>query len=388
MNKGKQIVLKAGLVLLGFFLGLVLMEVAVRVYLKLTEPISDKACREKDELLHHALKPLSRCRSRTTEWDIKFEVNSLGLRDYEYQENKPDGSYRILMLGDSFTEGYGVELDETFSKLLEKKLNTALDGKIEVINAGVSGYSPILELLYLKNKGLELKPDLVILNYTMTDYYDDWQYKNQLLPSKKKEVEWEAEKMYTEVIPQTTWLPFIPTSLKWWLHQHLVSYDFISLRLKKIFNPEVYKENIKEFEKGDILTDQFAITREEITSEDYQKLISNTQDYLLEIRNLLAENNIDFILSIIPYGHQVNQQEWSQGRNYWQFEKNKLYSSKCIGDLEAWAKDNNIAVLDLLNVYQKPSTQLNYFPIDGHWNKKGHIIAAEEMYKSLIKRLK
>lgn len=384
-------------IFLGFSLALVLTEGAVRIYLTTTKTISDQDCRQEDKLLHHSLIPNSACRSKTKEWDIKFEVNSLGLRDNEYSEEKPENTFRILMLGDSFTEGYGIELDNTFSKLLENKLklDNYDDGKkIEVINAGITGYSPILEYFYLKKHVLKLQPDLVILNYSMTDFYDDWKFKEKLLVEEgqvEKLVEeqqvWIEEKLFTEDIPQTTWIPFIPTSLKWWLHKNLASYDFIIVGLKKIFNPDVYKENLAEYKKGEISKDQFAITRDEISDEDYQKLMSNSENVLLKIREFLELNEIDFLLTIIPYGHQVDSQEWEEGRDYWQFEKNKIYSTECIEDLEYFAKENGIRVLNLLNVFQetkKDLSNLYYFPYDGHWSIKGHRLAAEEMFRFLV----
>jgi len=387
MSRAKKIILKIGLTVLSLLVSLILTELVIRYYLKLSEPISDKDCRKKDELLHHVLIPLTSCRSKTKEWDIKFKVNSLGLRDYEYNAIKPDNTFRILMLGDSFTEGYGVEINETFSKILEKNLNFSFKQNIEVINAGITGYSPMIDYLYLQNKGLELEPDLVILNYSMTDFYDDWKYKDKLMVDKDKAPAWEEEKMFTEKIPQSTWLPLIPTAWKWWLHQNLASYDFIALRFKKIFSAEVYKDNLQDFKKGEILTDQLAITREKIDLNDYQILMNNTQNYLLEINQLLIINNIDFMLTIIPYGHQVNGQEWNQGRSYWKFDKDKIYSSKSIEDLKLWAENNNITVINLLNSLQRESDQLNYFSVDGHWNKNGHQTAADEIYKHVVKEL-
>ena len=152
----KKVLFNFIFILLGLFIALGLTELIVRFYLYKTKVISDKNCRQEDQLLHHSLIPGSNCRSKTKEWDINFSVNSLGLRDYEYSLKKPKSVFRILMLGDSFTEGYGVELEETFSKLVEKKLNTDKKEKFEVINAGVTGYSPLLEYQYLNPQDLPL----------------------------------------------------------------------------------------------------------------------------------------------------------------------------------------------------------------------------------------
>jgi len=381
----KKVLFNFIFILLGLFIALGLTELIVRFYLYKTKVISDKNCRQEDQLLHHSLIPGSNCRSKTKEWDINFSVNSLGLRDYEYSLKKPESVFRILMLGDSFTEGYGVELEETFSKLLEKKLNIDKKKKFEVINAGVTGYSPLLEYQYLEKKGLQFQPDLVILNFSMTDFYDDFIFGNKKLLIEK-------DKMFKEKIPTTTWLPLISKKIKWWLHQNLALYDFLVLWLKRIANPGVYKKNIIDFEKGDIQNDQFAITRKEINEKDYALLLENSTENLLKIKQLLARNNIGFVLVIIPHGHQVNNQEWGKGRNFWGFEQGKTYSSQPISDLFIFAIANNIEILNLLPAYKKdPIISWNdnyYFSYDGHWNYHGHQLAAERIYQFFQNYLK
>lgn len=144
------IIKKITIFFLGIFVAFIILEISVRFYLNKTQVNADKQCRSKDFLFHHLLIPNTSCRSKTQEWDIDFNVNSLGLRDYEYSFEKREGTYRILMLGDSFTEGYGVKLEKTFSKIFEKKLNNSAEKISQVINAGVTGYSPTIEYLYLK----------------------------------------------------------------------------------------------------------------------------------------------------------------------------------------------------------------------------------------------
>ena len=65
-------------------------------------------------------------------------INSQKLRDREFSFKKPDGMTRILMLGDSLTFGWGVNIEDTTSKILEKSLGQQLGkNNVEVINAGV-----------------------------------------------------------------------------------------------------------------------------------------------------------------------------------------------------------------------------------------------------------
>ena len=66
----------------------------------------------------------------------KVKTNSKGMRDFrEYDYEKPEGIYRIVILGDSYVFGNGVELENSFVEILRNKLN-----KTEIINLGTPGY--------------------------------------------------------------------------------------------------------------------------------------------------------------------------------------------------------------------------------------------------------
>ena len=102
--------------------------------------------------------------------DVK--INSEGLRDNEYSLAKPPGVYRILVLGDSTTLGWGVPMNETSAKILERELNAVhVPGyeRFEVINSGVGNYDTVQEVTYYKTRGRDFHPDLVILAYFIND---------------------------------------------------------------------------------------------------------------------------------------------------------------------------------------------------------------------------
>jgi lysophospholipase L1-like esterase len=101
---------------------------------------------------------------------IVFRTNNLGLRrDADTTTRKPPGTTRVVILGDSHTEGV-VPNDESYATRLEKALVAGGPRPVEVLNAGVGGYHPLLELQWLRSYGLRLAPDLVILAlYTGND---------------------------------------------------------------------------------------------------------------------------------------------------------------------------------------------------------------------------
>lgn len=105
---------------------------------------------------------------RSLQTGVVVQTNSLGFRENEYPLSRQPGVRRIVVLGDSFTFGVGVNFDETFSKRLERRLNES-GAPHEVINFGISGYNSSLELATYREAAARFKPDLVILGYVLND---------------------------------------------------------------------------------------------------------------------------------------------------------------------------------------------------------------------------
>jgi len=99
---------------------------------------------------------------------VEIKTNSLGLRNAEITVPKPPGTKRVLMLGDSFTLGWGVPVEDTYSRQLEKMLHTK-SGAYEVVNMGTGNYNSSMEVELFKRKGLALNPDIVVLMYYIND---------------------------------------------------------------------------------------------------------------------------------------------------------------------------------------------------------------------------
>jgi len=76
---------------------------------------------------------------------------------------------RVLGIGDSITLGLGVELEESFLKVLERRLRTEHAPSPEVINFGQLGFNMAQAIRLLEKKGLPYGPDLVILTICSND---------------------------------------------------------------------------------------------------------------------------------------------------------------------------------------------------------------------------
>jgi hypothetical protein len=103
---------------------------------------------------------------------VQVSTNSHGLRDREYSETKSRDTYRVVMLGDSTTLGWGVPIEQTIPKILERELNrTGVPGyqNCEVLNAGVGNYDTVQEVEHYRVYDRVFHPDLVILDYFIND---------------------------------------------------------------------------------------------------------------------------------------------------------------------------------------------------------------------------
>lgn len=105
-----------------------------------------------------------------------YDTNEIGLRERRNAISDPDTSvFRILTLGDSFTEGFGAPPDSAWPRVLESseiKIDLTNGRKIQVYNAGMAGSDPFFNFVMLRDKLLGFKPDLVIQTVNTSDLTD------------------------------------------------------------------------------------------------------------------------------------------------------------------------------------------------------------------------
>ena len=127
-------------------------------------------------------------RSKTDEYDYLHRHNNAGFRDEaNHALLKPEGNFRILGLGDSFTAGWGADFEETYLRLTEVALNARGDDHppVEIVKAGINGYFPTSQRMLLENYGIRYRPDLVIVGFLPNDVYDTWMGLDAIVLSKE-----------------------------------------------------------------------------------------------------------------------------------------------------------------------------------------------------------
>jgi lysophospholipase L1-like esterase len=165
----RSLLLNLSLINISTLIAILLSEIALRLMGLSPMYVSPERDRfwKYDSLLGWAHEPGQEGIFETPQFRTKVWINDNGLRDREHAYQRQEESERILVLGDSFAWGYGVEESERFSEQLEEALG------IEVINAGVSGYSTDQELLWYGNEGIKYETDLVIVVVAGNDVGDN-----------------------------------------------------------------------------------------------------------------------------------------------------------------------------------------------------------------------
>ena len=103
---------------------------------------------------------------------VLLRVNSRGLRGPDRAHEKPAGTRRILLLGDSFCEGASASDEESVRGVLESRL-CASGSKVEVLNGGTSGWGTDQAMLFFEKEGLRYAPDEVVLLVFGNDLADN-----------------------------------------------------------------------------------------------------------------------------------------------------------------------------------------------------------------------
>jgi len=282
------------------------------------------------------------------------------------------------MLGDSFTFGVGVELHDTFTKQLEVLLNAPGSSRhYEVLNGGCSSYSPILEYLFLLQKGLALAPDLVILNYDLSDVQDDYKYSQiadfdpagRPLRVHPINVQWyyrEEQKRFR------AWLPWVEHSA---LYQGLRE---AYARWQNQRDAPVMYAAVQAI-AGNIAFDRDIPLREHV---EWQPYFAHSAQYIHMIAELLQAQGIGFLVTTYPYGVLVNAREWRIGRQLRGFD-NRVYTTRLFDYMAAFCQANHIPYLNTLPDFLRAEAFPLFYPYDGHFTPSGHTVMAQALARFL-----
>ena len=330
-----------------------------------------------DQYRHHKLVPNTNSKFEQRDFSYIQRVNNAGLRGRDIQVKKSPDRYRILMLGDSFTMGKGVEDDQTFSVLLEDALNqrsgTCNAKKIEVLNGGVDSYAPILSFIQLTRDLEPLEPDMVVLNLDVSDLVQETVYRKQAVFGSDGGI---------IGVPGGIRKMQLNEKVRVWTERNLYLTRLVLFHTNKLFD-------YKEFTVRDMVTRaNFEVAKHTIAEDIDQREEQwrNIFNSIRKIKRYCDDKSIKFLLTVYPWGHQVNEREWVPGR-YNFIPRDATVSDKSVQTIQEFATDNNIQLLNLFTLFRSYNgKQPLYFKYDNHWTPEGHKVVANGFMQYLDRK--
>ncbi|MEK6808730.1 MAG: hypothetical protein AABY14_03525, partial [Nanoarchaeota archaeon] len=318
------------------------------------------------------------------DWNVEVKINSKGLRDREIDYTKPKGTYRILVLGDSFSFGYGVDLNESYGKVLERLLNANSKAKrFEVINAGfASGNSIDTAYIFLKNEGLKYNQDLVIFGFLPSNDIEDiqahyWEEDTNGLPIIIKERGIYVNKDGNRQT-NSTYLIQDRVNILWKSHVFFSKYSYVYTFFKNALKNNYFAfEFRKKFEPK--ISTIYDVVYSDLLATGWEK----SKLLFLETNKLLQSHDVKFVVLYIPDKWQPIDKFWNDYMRIYLKDNTLISRTKPQDILAEFASENNIRFVDIYPMFHSNQNMPLYFNIDPHWTKYAHYLAGNGVYDFL-----
>ncbi|MBU1446175.1 SGNH/GDSL hydrolase family protein [Patescibacteria group bacterium] len=303
----------------------------------------------------------------------EIKINSLGFRDDEIPLEKSENEKRIVVTGDSFTFGMGVTHENTFTEILEENLNAKNDGNsYNVINTGSIGYTIDNEYLVLKEKALQLDPDMAIVAFfTGNDVTElrrhEWITDNNGVPTKLVDV-----KHYVDE----------ENRLRYKGEDEPISY-FWNFLYKRLLILEK-KMGINESTEPTLTWPAYLDPSDPNGDPRVPAFWDKIEIVLAQMKKDLDEKGIKLVVVAIPMDVQTNKKYWGKYSEIY-FDNEAYEKNRPQTKLAELCTEYEIDLIDLLPYFREvPDTQYLYFEsIDPHWTNEGHQMAADIIMENL-----
>ena len=301
---------------------------------------------------------------------IKITTNEMGLRSNKIGKRFLKDN-NILIFGDSFTFGVGIEYENTYVGLLEKRLKD-----YSFYNFGVGSYSPSMHLYRLEEAiKNNLMPKKIILFLDLTDIYDEgkrWKNKNNSLKPSLSYNQIETSQVKRKFKHKNLQISVMLASK--------INYNLRILRnrIGKSINKKNKSEKVKtSFQGSFTYTPIKNLNKVFWTEEIFYKGIDKIKDKIKRISNIAKNNDSEFFLVIYPWSETLVYGQKSF--NWEKFGKNLCSEFDCnlINTFNEFReeKDNNV------NWYSDL-----YFIGDEHFNDGGNLFMADILQDKIFKR--
>jgi hypothetical protein len=400
----RQLLANLGLATISLFLSLIIVELSLR---SISPPNSRNPAefRIPHPTLGWVLEPDASYLYDLPEATVHVTYNSAGWRDLEHTIKKPKGSFRILVLGDSFMEAYSVELNESFHRRVED-LARSIGRDIEVINLGVASYGTLQEYLVFQDIGRQYKPDLVLLGFFVAnDVMNNSLELEAMLGAERPQ---RIARPYLDPIEPILWTitpgdfegiqrhykeerAYIDAQRQTLTHR-LIILRMARAGLKKLHNLIFQEGQVDIPEQTDKARQELALLGVNYCVEpaEYTRAWDTTERILARLNADVEAAGGKLVVFTVPALEEVSV------ILYEKVATNIVYHDRLclegapghtrLGSILAQLDIELITLLpDFRRVMREDGIQL-YRISDQHWNPEGHALAAEHVVSELIKR--
>ena len=368
-----------------------------------------------------------------SEFSVRVVTNALGFREPRLPAPKAPGTVRIVVVGDSFTQGYGVAEEQAYPRRLEALLRArADDPRYEVVNLGVPGACPLDYVHHVRDPGLAYEPDVVVVGLMANDVHDVHLLRRDRVRGALELVKAVRAEMYET----PAWRRL---ARKAWPALHDVAgRTLATLRPRQALESrgeaaragaaspaewawrdvllEIAERQGRRTEVAQALDElaphEQAMLRDVITGawqieehvdqtpayllrrivaprahldavllgDEYEDAWRETTEALREIDRVARAAGARTVIVFIPAGHQVN--DASDGffaRLGFPTDARTLQDRTFADRVERFGAEHGIAVVDLLAPLGERAAEPLYFVEDRHWTPLGHAVAADTL---------
>lgn len=269
---------------------------------------------------------------------------------------------RILLLGDSFVFGQGVEAEDALPSQLERDLASHGDS-VTVLNGGVPGYSTRDEVAWFRHYGMALRPDEVILGVFLG---------NDLQDNRTS-----AESRFLSGIitaPPRRWY----TPVTQWAYEHLELYDLVRKAVTTWRNSR---------RQNGLPADVAHLARKYRPSTDRlrRQELAASDAAIAEFANIVKTNHIRGTAVLLPESPQVEPRRIRSLRKRLpdSIQIDLDYPNRLF---EGFLTAHEVPWIDLTASLRKYAARgdVLYYPVDGHWTQLGNATAAEILADSML----
>jgi hypothetical protein len=306
------------------------------------------------------------------EYSNEIRINEAGLRGPELGSSSRESS-RVLMVGDSFVFGVGVEDSETFTALLPAGLSP--EGiEAEGLNAGIPAFGIPDAESWLRRHGVELNPDVVVIAVFLgNDLVDASPDREQILL------------VDGLLVPSQS-----AGGFKAWLHRH--SHLFVAVKgllEQPGFQPLRTKLGLGEPWQVRTLREELGVYRKS-ADLDLKPSIDATDEALGRFQDLSSQLGFELLAILIPSEIQLDPERWQGSLTRLGLDSTEYDPSTPTRIFQKLLARHEIPTLDLGPAFAAGLSRGEelFFRFDRHWTVEGHQLAADELARFMAPILK